>query len=330
MCKLRSLICIIAFTLAACATEEPVRPARVVILADTHVIGPQYTTPHESNAVDNESILLAPDRLRVARDRIHAMVPLPDAVFVLGDVLHDAHHDHALEWYDANRNAFTVAKEIFDTFEMPVHLVMGNHDYEMSCDDPEYTREFSEELFRRFFGIEPYYAVTYGGVRLHMLNNQQGRTWDVNHEKCNTSLASYGEAQLRWLDRSLDDGKPSIVMSHYMGLLWDRNEVEDLTLQDLPTVLARHANMEMYLSGHTHRWLDLSKIFKHPHYVIGPSRYDEDNFWVLELGGPNGPVEIIDREKAIWSTTCAQTFSYDPGPMSIDDAVEMGTCVGLE
>ncbi len=332
MCRLRSLIALSALgclSLAGCSSDGPSGPARVVILADTHVIGPQYTTAVENSAADNESILLTPARLRAARDRIHAMVPLPDAVVILGDVVHAAHHAHDIAWYRENRSAFTVTKEILDTFEMPVHVLMGNHDYEVNCDGGEsYDRALSEALFREFFGAEPYYEVTYGGVRLYLLNGQQGATWDVNSPACDTGRASFGATQLDWLDRGLSDGRPSIVMSHYMGVLWASGETPDVPERaDLNNVLAAHDNVAMYLAGHTHRWIDLSALYGHEHYVIGPGRYDEDNFWVLELGGEGGPIEILDRDKAIWWSSCARTYSYDPGPMSIDDAVETGTCV---
>lgn len=319
---------LLSLLLSACVADETTAPARIVVIADTHVIGPQYVTPSESNEADNTSIFLANDRLRALRDRIHAMRPLPDAVFVLGDVLHDAHHDPSLAWYEAHESAFSVARDLFASFEMPVHVVMGNHDYETSCDHPAYPRDFSEELFRRFFGIEPYYEVTYGGVNLYMLNGQQGRTWDPADPACNTTFASYGEAQLRWLDRALEDGKPSILMSHYMGILWNRHEVEDPALSDLATVIDAHPNVSMFLAGHTHRWLDFTDLYGYEHYVVGPSRYDDDNFWLIELGGENGPVEILDREKAGWSTSCAYTYTYDVAPMSVPDAEELGTCVG--
>lgn len=319
---------VLAAAVAGCATEGPAAPARVVILADTHVIGPQYTTPVENSPADNESILLTPARLRAARDRIHAMRPLPDAVVILGDVVHAAHHAEDEAWYAENESAFSVTRDILATFEMPVHVLMGNHDYEVRCDGESYPRALSEALFRRFFGAEPYYEVSYGGVSLYLLNGQQGATWDAESEGCDTERASFGEAQLAWLDDALSDGKPAVVMSHYMGFLWATNEVPAHPERgDLASVISAHANVRMYLAGHTHRWLDLSDVYGYPHYVVGPARYDDDNFWVLELGGANGPVEILDFDKAVWVSSCARTYSYDPGPMSVDGAVEMGTCV---
>jgi 3',5'-cyclic AMP phosphodiesterase CpdA len=297
-------------------------------MTDTHVIGPQYTTPSENSPNDNASILHTPDRLRAARDRVNAMRPRPDAVFVLGDVTHAAHHSADLAWYEANRNAFTVAREIFRTFEMPVHVLMGNHDYENGCDGSGYPRELSEELFRRFFGAPKYYAVEYGGYRFYLLNGQQGRTWQQGHADCGNGQASFGPEQLRWLDGQLADGRPSVVMSHYMGILWAADEaVDDPARRDLRAVMRNRRNAQMYLGGHTHRWLDFSAVFGHQHYVVGPLRYDDDNFWVLDLDGDRQSITIVDRAKAIWSSTCARTWSYDGAAAEVPNVPERGDCV---
>lgn len=332
---MKSLVVPVAsLLLLSCAGQGPAPIPRVVIITDTHVIGPQYTTPAENSPNDNASILHAPDRLRAIRDRVNAMDPAPEAVFVLGDVVHAAHHSADVDWYEQNENAFTVAREIFEGFHMPVHVLMGNHDYELECDGSGYPRELSQSLFQRFFGAAPYYAVEYGGVRFHLLNGQQGRTWDVNSPDCDTYYASFGGEQLAWLDASLALGKPSVVMSHYMGLLWAHQENPGVPAQaDLETVMNAHPNAGLYLGGHTHRWLDFSNLYSHQHYVVGPSRYDSDNFWVLELGGPKADVFIRDREKAIWGNTCARTYTYDGDHDPVEDAsvTEEGDCVsGVE
>jgi 3',5'-cyclic AMP phosphodiesterase CpdA len=319
------ILLLAAIVLSINCSSDP--PPRVIVISDTHIIGPQYTEPHESSPADNESIFLTPARLRALRDQVNAMRPLPAAVFVAGDVIHAAHHSKDLAWYDANRNAYTEAKEIFDSFAMPVHVVMGNHDYEMGCGDETYPKALSEELFRHFFGVEPYYAVEVGGVRFYMLNGQQGRTWDPAGLQCNTEFASYGAAQLAWLDKELADGKPAVVMSHYMGLLWEGDENPAVPAQkDLKTVLDAHDNVRIYFGGHSHRWVDLSDFYRYESYVLGPARYDSDDFWTLELGDP---IHIIDKDKAVWSTTCASTYRYDDDrPAPVADAPETGTCVG--
>jgi len=313
--------------LTACSTDAAPH-ARVVVMSDTHVIGPQYTTPDENSPADNESIFLTPERVMAMRDTINAMEPRPEAVFITGDVIHAAHHSMDPAWYDDNDNAHSVARQLFDGFDMPVHVLMGNHDYETGCGNApdDYPKALSEDLFRRFFDAEPYYAVEVGGTKFYLLNGQQGRTWDPEDPACDSDLASFGAAQLDWLDTELADGKPAVVMSHYMGLLWDLGESPNIE-----DTMDAHDNVQLYLGGHTHRWVDLSTFFEAPQYVLGPARYDPDNFWVLDLD-PAGPVTIIDRDKAVWYNSCASTYRYDTATPTLDpDAPEDGTCVmGLE
>jgi hypothetical protein len=162
-------------------------------------------------------------------------------------------------------------------------------------------------------------------VRFHLLNGQQGRTWTPGDPRCDTDYASYGADQLAWLDASLDEGVPSVAMSHYMGLLWDRGETAVPGREDLFNVIEAHPNVLMYLGGHGHRWVDMSSLFNHTHYMVGPSRYDDDNFWVLDIAG--GQITIADKDKATWNSSCAQTFDYAATPAPVPGSVEMGTCV---
>src|SRR5260221_10440420 len=100
---------------------------------------------------------------------------------------------------------------------MPVHMVMGNHDYEVDCGSSStYDRAFSEERFKEFLGTPPYQSVDYGGWKFMLVNSQRGITFDAAHPKCGTELASLGTEQMQWATQQLAEGKPTVVMSHYM------------------------------------------------------------------------------------------------------------------
>ena len=81
-----------AMTAADGAVPRPDK-FRAVFIADTHIIGPQYTCCSESEGADNASIVRTVERLESTQAKINGMRPRPDMVFVLGDVLHDAHHE---------------------------------------------------------------------------------------------------------------------------------------------------------------------------------------------------------------------------------------------
>ncbi|MCB9779341.1 MAG: metallophosphoesterase [Alphaproteobacteria bacterium] len=320
---------------------------RAVFIADTHVISPQYECCSESDGVDNESIMKTPDRLRSVVDKINALDPAPDMVFILGDVMHAPYWSSELSWYQDHDTVFSRTQEILGELQPPLYLAWGNHDYDVDCGHaPEVVktqsdhsiavdRELSNTLFDAFFAQPPYQVVDHGGWRFILGNGMLGPTWDALGDGCATGLSSYGAEQLAWIDGLLSDGKPTFFMTHHPIYSTKIDEQPGDGNPDLGTVLARHDNVEMMMAGHTHRWIDAGDANPFPHIVIAATRYDDDNFWVVEFQ-PGETVdtsqygagyEILDYDKPVWSTTCADTWVYDGeiGPDPSDPA-ELGDC----
>ena len=314
---------------SADGTGEDAGPLRVVLMADTHVIGPQYVCCSESDGVDNDSIMRTPERLSQTIARINAIQPRPDHVFVLGDVLHDAFHSDDPQWYDANESAFSVAADRFAELEVPVHFLWGNHDYEVGCGGGPgtYSRELAHTLFDRFFQAPPYTSVQAGGWNFALLNSQLGPTWDPDHPKCETRLGSFGEEQLAWLDDLLGEGLPTVVMSHHHRLASLASDENEGANADLTAVLERHDNAAVHFAGHLHRWYDLEPAGTSPirHIILGSTRYDDDNFWLVEFER-DGTWTVLDYAKPQWFTTCANTWSYDGEVVPVAGAAEQGDC----
>jgi predicted phosphodiesterase len=315
---------------AAGGDQAEAKKVRVVVMADTHVIGPEYLCCSESPGIDNASIVKTVDRLTALRATVNAIGP--EAVFILGDVVHNAHTSRELDHYLQNETGFSLAAELLRGFDMPVYPVWGNHDYGVDCDGGEatYPRELTHGIFQEVLGAPPYQAVELGGFKFLLTNGQLGATWDADSPYCDTSLASYGEEQLGWIAAQLAEGKPTVVMSHYMRLLhFDQEEGE---YASLPALLDGHENVRAFLAGHTHRWLDLTALNAGVmHQVLAATRYDEDNFWLLELDPSRGTFEVLDRDKQIPSGSCAATWSYEGTPAPVAGAPETGDCVvGVE
>lgn len=323
--------------LLACTGKAPVdtgeapAPFRVAFIADTHVVAPQYECCSESDGIDNESIMKTPERLRGVVQRVNAIDPPPQALFILGDLMHAPYWSSDPAWYEQEQSAFSLTQEILAELEVPVHIVWGNHDYEVDCGQPPelvtgtsdhligVEREFSGELFESFFGQPLYQAVDIQGWRFILGNGMLGPTWDWADERCSTSFSSYGAEQLSFIDEQLSEGLPSFFLTHHGIFVTSRDEQNDTLRPDLGTVLARHDNVELMMAGHTHRWIDAGEANAFPHIVIAATRYDTDNFWLLEFD-PAEQVDtseygaghrILDYDKAVWSTTCANTWRYD-------------------
>ena len=310
-------------------TAKTESTVRVVFIADTHIIGPQYECCSESDGVDNASIMRTQERLQKTITQINAIEPQPDHIFILGDVLHDAYHSTDLGWYQTENNAFKVAADLLDDLHAPVHILWGNHDYEVDCNlgPNHHDRELSHQLFETFFQMPTHGVVEAGSWKFIMLNSQLGPTWDPNSEKCDTELGSYGEEQLTWLDNLLSDDRPAIVMTHHHMLTSTAEAENDGGNPDLATVLARHDNVAFHIAGHLHRWYDIESSPLTPvrHIILGATRYDDDNFWVAEFD-TNGDYRILDYEKPQWNTTCADTWLYYGIPELTANTVENGDC----
>lgn len=273
---------------------------RFGVIADSHVIDGYYQGP-ESNPEDSESIFLTSERLAAARDVLNSLDPPLEKVFLIGDYFHD-YPSADLEFYFTHDTRLDRAKALTDGFRMPVHVGFGNHDYAV----PKVSREASHELFRRKFGVAPYYSVDHLGWRFIHVNNFLGATWDAGHAQYNKGLGSLGEAQLLWLEAQLAEGKPTFVFVHFPLSVVQPTEVRDLGLH---TLLKRHAStVQRVFSGHWHRWVDEGRTYGPPHLVIGATRYDPDAYLVVEVDTQAGTHRLLNLHLVEWNTHFSKPF----------------------
>ena len=296
---------LIWLALLGCSGAEDVAGSsafRIVVSADSHLIDAYYTCC-ESNDLDTESLQFSRERLEAARDAIEALDPRPEAVFVAGDIVHEYPSDD-WDFYFENETAFDHVSEVYGQFSMPVHVGLGNHDYDV----PRSSRAFTHQLIAEKWGVEPYYAVEYHGWKFIHLDCQGGDTWDPEQPLYDRDFGSFGAEQLAWLDEELAEGKPSVLFFHNPPLLIRASERPDDALTDLFQVVDAHTDVvQAIFTGHMHLWMDFTSAWPVPGWGLAATRYDSRNFWVVDIDPEAGTLEIPQLDDAAWGRSSTST-----------------------
>jgi hypothetical protein len=273
----------------------------VALIADTHVIDPFYRGP-EGNREDTESLFKSAERLEAARGVINALRPSIERVFLVGDYFHD-YPSPDLDFYFTHSTRLDAARRITSGFRMPVHAGFGNHDYGV----PRISREMSHELFRRKFGLAPYYSVDIRGWKFVHLNNFLGDTWNSQHRDFDPGTGSLGEAQLNWFEAELRMRRPTFVFVHYPLPLVKPAESKDYGLYSL---LERYrSSIQRVVSGHWHRWHDFGGAFGPTHLVMASTRYDPNAYLIVEIDSRRDEHRLMNIDLVQWETHYSRPYA---------------------
>ncbi len=267
-------------------------------MSDTHIID-EYYQGTENSALDTESIHHTGERLQLARDFLNSLHPALDLVLLPGDVIHN-YPSPDPSFYTTHTTRLDHARELLAGFAMPVHLTLGNHDYDV----PAIPRELTHELFQEKLGAVPYHAVDHRGWKFILLNNFLGDTFDTASASYDSSTGSFGLAQLEWLEGELQKGLPTFVFLHFPLAVIKPYEKADYGLL---TILRKHDNVRMAISGHVHRWMNLKTMFGPQHYVVSSTRYTEHAYMIFRIDVLGGGVEILNE-------SCLHWGSYETDP----------------
>lgn len=271
------------------------------VIADPHIIDEFYVRGTENGVEDNESILHTAEHLASARVLINSLQPRIEQVFVVGDCFHN-YPSADYDFYFKNKTRIDIAKEMFDQFEMPVHLGFGNHDYDV----PRVSREMSHTLFAEKLHAKPYSSVDYKGFRFIHLNNFMGATWDKSSDEFNKGMGSLGEEQLNWFEALLRDHKPTVVFIHYPLWLVRGTEVKDYGLH--PLLLKYRDTIQIVIAGHWHKWVDFAHTYGPQHYVSAATRYDANAYMLFEADSQKQALRWMNAELVDWSTHFSKPY----------------------
>lgn len=270
------------------------------VIADSHIIDSYYKGP-EGNPEDTESIFKTEERLTSARNLINSLHPRMEKVFLVGDYFHN-YPSPDIDFYFQNETRVDKAKALTDGFHMPCHAGFGNHDYAVN----QVSRENSHELFRRKFGLQPYYSVEHRGWKFIHLNNFLGDTWSKGHAKFNPSVGSLGEEQLNWFEAELRENKPSFVFIHYPLTIVATDEVKDYGVHRL--IKQHRDSIQRVVSGHWHRWFEFGRSFGPQHLVIAATRYDPNAYLIVEADTKAVRHELLNLGLVDWNTHYSKLY----------------------
>jgi len=272
------------------------------VVADPHIIDEFYVKGSENGVEDNESILRTTERLTSARSLINSLRPKIEQVFVAGDCFHN-YPSADYDFYFKHKTRIDNAKELFDGFEMPVHLGFGNHDYNV----PKVSREMSHRLFAAKLKAKPYSSVDYKGFRFVHLNNFLGATWNQGSSQFSKGRGSLGEEQLQWFEGLLRENKPTVVFIHYPLWLVNATEIRDYGLHSL---LRQHREtIQMVIAGHWHKWVDFAHTFGPQHYVSAATRYDPNAYMLFEADSRSQKIRWMNADLVEWSTHYSKPYA---------------------
>ena len=281
--------------------QLPSSSFRFAVIADSHIIDPLYVGP-EGNPEDTESIFHTAERLTSARDFLNNLIPRPELVFLVGDYFHN-YPSPDVDFYFQNRTRLDIAKEITGGFRMPVHVGFGNHDYGV----PKVSREMSHELFRRKFGVEPYYSVEHKGWKFIHLNNFLGETWRPGSPDYKRETGSLGEEQLNWFESELAQHKRSFVFVHYPLYIVAPREKADYGLYSI--VKKYRDTIQLIVSGHWHKWFEFGRSYGPQHIVMAATRYDANAYLIADVDTQTGTYALRNLDLVDWNSHFSKPFA---------------------
>lgn len=209
-------------------------------------------------------------RLEQVIEAVRALPNPVDAVVVSGDLTADGGEDDSL-----------LARQLLDRFDVPVHVLPGNHDLRASL--------------RGAFGLpgegdDPIdYSVEVGELRLVVIDSI------VPGE----DRGALSAEQLRWLDAELgkEPDRPAILAMHHPPLAtglpeWDAINLVAPEREALAEVVGRHPQLRAIVGGHLHR-VAASALAGCP-VLSAPSTY-------LQLLPDFDPPDFEDEDEVVWT-----------------------------
>jgi hypothetical protein len=266
------------------AEERRTNPNSCILLADTHIAA-------EATKI-NKSVNMT-DHLVAVSNAVLKVSERPMGVFVVGDCAFS-------QGEPGDYTQFVKLLEPLRADEMPVHLLLGNHDHRENF----WAGLTAEKAVKRPVADKQVALVRSELVNWFMLDSL---------EKTLQTPGALGAEQLKWLAETLDANasKPAVIVVHHNPGLEGNIGLKDTSL--LWEVLRPRKQVKAWVFGHTHNW-KITQDDSGIHLVnLPPTSY------IFRDGDPAGWVQATTRHDGMK----LELHSLDPKNKSHGQLVDL-------
>lgn len=274
-----------------CMEKLPNTDFQAVVISDIHV----SNDPSKIN------------RLNLLIDKINQNeFPGLKLLVVTGDIVSCVYGSYTLNNPDTSDNRIRKGLGVFSRSKVPVHLVLGNHDYKIGRDRdsdsyfPEQEILMMERIWAGQAGINSYSSIDYEGWNFIFLNSMRGRHLHRH----------FDDNQLSWLERQLENGKPTVLFFHHPlktdHLRFWCGPKDLITPEKEPNfyrIISQYRQLiKSIFVGHGHAWVrdtlfDNIKVYE-------TSSFGDSNelpFYQLKFLNSDSSIQVIKNNKTIYS-----------------------------
>jgi hypothetical protein len=295
-------------------TEEPddtdatsTAPFSFVVFSDTHVRIPGNPDDGDYDAQANL------DHLAAAVETVNLELPEAAFVAVTGDLVGCLYSDDPADYGIGDDTPADRFVELMDGLDVPYHVALGNHDYEVGYEDGEGITAASpsdpEAVWEAVLALEPYRSFVYHGQRFVFLDSVRGDEYwtpclfSGDERSC---TGSFDDAQLAWLADQLAEPEPVFLFFHHPPItdsllsFWSFAGASFQVAADDPFYALAEAyadRIRAIFVGHGHLWESDTlngSIMVYETCAIGDAFGQGDHLHVVQVDPATGVI-LVDR-----------------------------------
>lgn len=235
-----------------------------------------------------------------------------DFLVITGDCVSSFHENREKNLDDISNNRVMKLMQVLEPLQIPVYLVMGNHEYKIDrnrdSDGPfSHAEIYSiESMWTGLTKQEPYYSFRKKGMKYLVMNSMRGRP-DEKH---------FDNEQLEWFRSELSGGEPVILFFHHPVKtdhirIWAKREdmvTEKMDTRFMELLRLHREQIRGMFVGHGHMWVKDKLYGEIP--VFETASFGEDPENIGYLVGIDSDGQRIVQVKKQYIRDRAQTVAF--------------------